>query len=139
MQTISNIDHLLLHEHNNRSFNDFSVLCCEDNAFKLSLRESILIKRDSPEVNRNACLMPLLLFNQLLYNHQWNIDHLFYIYDLKKRFWFHFVKEFVWSWLQLFVESLQINNNIIWNFSTEHLQTTASDPHIFKLKADGDW
>ena len=30
-------DHLLLHEHNNSSYNDFS--CCENNAFKLSLRE----------------------------------------------------------------------------------------------------
>ena len=34
-------DHLLLHEHNNSSFNDFSILCCENNTFKLSLRESI--------------------------------------------------------------------------------------------------
>ena len=32
-------DHLLLHEHNNNSFNDFSILCCENNAYKLSLRE----------------------------------------------------------------------------------------------------
>ena len=56
-------DHLLLHEHNNSSFNDFSILCCENNAFKLSLRESILIKRDSPELNRNVSSMPLLLFN----------------------------------------------------------------------------
>ena len=37
-------DPLLLHKHNNSSFNDFSILCCENNAFKLSLRESILIK-----------------------------------------------------------------------------------------------
>ena len=56
-------DHLLLHEHNNSSFNDFSILCCENNAFKLSLRESILIKRDSPELNRNVSSMPLLLFD----------------------------------------------------------------------------
>ena len=45
------LDHLLLHEHNNSSFNDFSVLCCENNFFKLSLRESVLIKRDSQELN----------------------------------------------------------------------------------------
>ena len=56
-------DHLLLHGHNNSSFNGFSVLCCENNALKLSLRESILIKRDSPELNRNVSLMQLLLFN----------------------------------------------------------------------------
>ena len=45
-------DHLLLHEHNNSSFKDFSILFCENNPFKLSLRESILIKRDLPELNR---------------------------------------------------------------------------------------
>ena len=56
-------DHLLLHEHNNSSFNDFSILCCENNAFKLSLRASILIKRDSPELNRNVSSIPLLLSN----------------------------------------------------------------------------
>ena len=53
-------DHLLLHEDNNSSFNNF---CCENNAYKLSLRESILIKRDSPELNRKVSSMPLLLFN----------------------------------------------------------------------------
>ena len=37
------LTHPLLHEHNNSSFNDFSILCCESNAFKLSLRETILI------------------------------------------------------------------------------------------------
>ena len=56
-------DHLLLHEHNNSSFNNFSILCCENNTYKLSLRESVLIKRDSPELNRNVNSMPLLLFN----------------------------------------------------------------------------
>ena len=29
-------DHLLLHEHNNSDLNDFSILCCENNGFKLS-------------------------------------------------------------------------------------------------------
>ena len=56
-------DHLLLHEHNNSSFNGFSILCCENNAFKLSLRESILIKRDSPELKKNVSSIPLLLFS----------------------------------------------------------------------------
>ena len=56
-------DHLLLHEDNNSCFNNFSILCCENNAYKLSLRESILIKTDSPELNRNVSSMPLLLFN----------------------------------------------------------------------------
>ena len=50
-------NHLIIH------FKNFSILCCENDAFKLSLRESILIKRDSPELNRNVSSMPLLLFN----------------------------------------------------------------------------
>ena len=53
-------DHLILHEHNNSSFNDFSILCCENNVFTLYLRESILVKRDLPELNRNVSSMPLL-------------------------------------------------------------------------------
>ena len=111
-------DHLLLHEHKNSSFNDFSILRCENNAFKLSLRESILIKRYSPELNKNVRSMLLLLFNQLLYNHQWNIDSLFHILQSYKQFLFHFIKEFVWSLLELLVESLQNSNKKIkfWNF-----------------------
>ena len=56
---------LMLHcgSNNNSNFNNFSVLCCESNAFKLSLRKSILIKRDSLELDRNVSSMPLLLFN----------------------------------------------------------------------------
>ena len=87
-------DHLLLHEHNNSSFNGFLILCCENNAFKLSLRESILIKRHSPELNRNVSLIPLLLFNWLLYNHQWNTDNLFYVLPSYKQIWFLFIKKF---------------------------------------------
>ena len=56
-------NHLLLHEYNNSSFNNFSILCFENNAFKLSLREWILMKRDSPELSRNVSSVPLLLFN----------------------------------------------------------------------------
>ena len=56
-------DHLLSHEQINSSFNNFSILRCENNTFKLSLRESILIKRDSPKLNRIFSSIPLLLFN----------------------------------------------------------------------------
>ena len=46
-----------MHEHNNSSFNDFSILCCENNAFKLSLRESIIIKELVKDFHGNfACL-----------------------------------------------------------------------------------
>ena len=37
--------------------------CCEINPFKLSLRKSILMKEDSPELNRNVSPTLLVLFN----------------------------------------------------------------------------
>ena len=77
-------DHLLLHKHNNSSFNNIAILCCKNNAFKPSLRESILIKRRLPELKKNVSSVLLLLFNELLCYHQWNID---------KQFWYHFVKK----------------------------------------------
>ena len=79
-------DHLLLHEHNDSSFNDFSILFCENNAFKLSLRESILIKRDPPELNRNISLYVNLYkaayITQLMHNPQENVDNCFIFYNL---------------------------------------------------------
>ena len=56
-------DHLLLHENSNSGFNDFNILCHESNAFKLSIRESILIKRDSPILNKHIASIPLLLYD----------------------------------------------------------------------------
>ena len=85
-------DYLLLHEQNNSSFNDFSILCCGNNTFKLSLRKLILIKKDSPELNRNVSSMPLLLFNLLVYSHHWNIDNLFIIYNPTKTVLISFYK-----------------------------------------------
>ena len=43
-----------IHEHNNSSLNNISILCRKNNAFNLSLREGILIKRDSTELNKNV-------------------------------------------------------------------------------------
>ena len=73
-------DHLLLHEQNNSSFNDFSILCCGNNAFKLSLRKSILIKKYSPELNL------------LAYSHHWKIDNLFIFYNPTKTVLISFYK-----------------------------------------------
>ena len=56
-------EHLLLHDNNNSNFNDFTILCRDDNAFRLSLRESLLIKKDSPVLNKNIASMPLLLYD----------------------------------------------------------------------------
>ena len=61
-------DNLFLHEHNNSSFNHFSLLTCENNAFKLSLRESTLIKKDSPELNRNVSSTSLR-YNSTRFHH----------------------------------------------------------------------
>ena len=56
-------DHLLLHDNSNSDFNDFSILCRDNNNFKLAIRESILIYRDSPLLNKNTASVPLRLFH----------------------------------------------------------------------------
>ena len=55
-------DHLLLHNHDS-DFNDFTILCRDHNGFRLLLKESILISRDSPVLNKNTASIPLLLFD----------------------------------------------------------------------------
>ena len=58
-------DHILLKGHES-SFEDFTILLKENNKFKLHLKESLLIKRDKPELNRNIYSYPLELFDWLL-------------------------------------------------------------------------
>ena len=55
-------DHFLLHNHDS-DFNDFTILCRDNNGFRLLIKESILISRDSPVLNRNTASIPLLLFD----------------------------------------------------------------------------
>ena len=55
-------DHLLLHKHDS-DFNDFTVLCRDNNGFRVLLKESILISRDSPVLNKNTAYISLLLFD----------------------------------------------------------------------------
>ena len=57
------MDHILLEGHN-ATYNDFSILILENNQFKLHLKESLLIKRDKPELNRNIYTHSLELFAQ---------------------------------------------------------------------------
>ena len=45
------------------NFDDFSILATDCNKFKLLLRESLLIKRDKPILNRTIKSFPLELFN----------------------------------------------------------------------------
>ena len=55
------MDHILLEAHN-ATYDNFSILIPEHNQFKLHLKESLLIKRDKPELNRNIYTDPLELF-----------------------------------------------------------------------------
>ena len=55
------MDHILLEGHN-ATYDDFSIFILESNQFKLQLKESPLIKRDKPELNRNIDTYPLELF-----------------------------------------------------------------------------
>ena len=55
-------DHILLDGHK-ASFDNFSILLKENNAFKLQLKESLLISRDKPIFNRNIHSFPLELFD----------------------------------------------------------------------------
>ena len=55
-------DQLLLHIHDS-DFNDFTILCPDNNGFRLLLKESILISKDSPVLNKNTASIPLLLFD----------------------------------------------------------------------------
>ena len=58
----NNKHYLLLHNHDS-DFNDFTILCRDNNGFRLSIKESILISRDSPVLNKNTASIPLLLFD----------------------------------------------------------------------------
>ena len=55
-------DQILLNGHD-ASFEDFMILLKENNRFKLHLKESLLIKRDKPELNRNIYSYPSELFD----------------------------------------------------------------------------
>ena len=57
-------DHLLLCNHS-PSFENFSVLTKENKTFLLELKESLLIMRDIPSLNRNIRSSPLHLFDKV--------------------------------------------------------------------------
>ena len=56
-------DHLLLCNHS-ASYDDFNILMCEKKTFLLELKESLLIMRDKPSLNRNITSAPLYLFDK---------------------------------------------------------------------------
>ena len=56
------LDHRLLDSHK-ASFDNFSILLKESNAFKLQLKKSLLISCDKPILNKNIYSFPLELFD----------------------------------------------------------------------------
>ena len=57
------VDLLLLCNHS-ASDDDFSILTRENKKFLLELKESLLLMRDKPSLNRNIISAPLYLFNK---------------------------------------------------------------------------
>ena len=55
-------DQILVKDHD-ASFEDFTILLKENNKFELHLKESIVIKRYKPELNRNIYSYSLELFD----------------------------------------------------------------------------
>ena len=56
-------DHLLLCNHS-ASYDDFSILTRENKKFLLQLKESLLIMRDKPSLNRKIASAALCLFDR---------------------------------------------------------------------------
>ena len=57
-------DHLLFCNHD-PSFDDFTVLAQGTNKFLLEIKQSLLIKRDKPILNKNISSAPLFLFDKV--------------------------------------------------------------------------
>ena len=55
-------DHLLFCVHT-PSFDDFSILAYSENSFILEIKESLLIMRDKPVLNKHTSSVPLFLYN----------------------------------------------------------------------------
>ena len=55
-------EHHLFCNHSS-GFDDFSILASNNNDFKVTLMESLLINRDHPPLNKNRHSLPLELFN----------------------------------------------------------------------------
>ena len=59
-------DHMLLDGHK-ASFGNFAILLKESNTFKLQLKQSLLISRDKPILNKNIYSFPLELFDYSIF------------------------------------------------------------------------
>ena len=56
-------DHLLICNHS-ASYDDFSIVARENKKFLLEFKESLLLMRDKPSLNRNITSAPLYLFDK---------------------------------------------------------------------------
>ena len=56
-------EHLLFCNHN-ADFEDFLMYAINNNDFKVTLMESLLINRDEPPLNKNKQYLPLELFDR---------------------------------------------------------------------------
>ena len=63
LKNCSVVDRLLFCNHSS-SYDDFSILTCDNKKFLLELRESLLIMRDKPSLNRNITSVPWNLFDR---------------------------------------------------------------------------
>ena len=74
------INNVLLKNHD-VSFEDLKIILKESNKFKLHVKESLLIRHDKTELNRNIHSYPIELFDWLL---SWFVFYEFFIefYDL---------------------------------------------------------
>jgi len=57
-------DHLMFCDHS-PSFDDFTILAHGSNKFLLEIKESLLIKLNKPELNKNISSAPLYLFDKV--------------------------------------------------------------------------
>ena len=57
-------DHLLCCNHD-PSLNEFTILVQDTNKLLLEIKESLLIKRDKPILNKNISSTPLFLFDKV--------------------------------------------------------------------------
>ena len=89
-------DHIFLKGHD-ANFEDFTILFKENNRFELDLKESLLIKRDKPELNRDIYSLPLELYDWLLSQSVFYYLHIYW-YELIIHVIF-----MIFSWLLLAV------------------------------------
>ena len=62
----SDVCHHFLNYNYSPTFEDFSILCHENKKYLLELKESLLIMRDRPSMNRKVRSAPLYLFESVL-------------------------------------------------------------------------